>query len=95
MIPRLLVAFLPLLSTVVADRSWTLEHAAVGTEAPPQWQKRGTLQLTSEGLALESSSESRLALDDKEWYQLRVQNSDGSVVLTTVPACQVRRANFR
>lgn len=89
--------------TVSGDKSWSLFHSF---DSGKTFTERGTLslRLTEEGQVeakVEHSSNAGLELDQvnalaaKNLYQLKLTTSTGEEVITSVPACQVRRANFR
>ena len=94
-----------LLSTALAvdTRTWTLQHSF---NAGKDWSTRGELELV---FPADDYEEAQLAVhnDDSCWdsammnqlmetgvYQLKLLSNE-DFVLTTVPACQLRRANFR
>ena len=92
-----------------AVRSWALLHSTTDRSGGDQsFRRRGRIQLTVEDgndakLELENDPEAMKGFRDQGWYRLRlVPEQGGSVasaeldgVETTVPACQLRRANFR
>jgi hypothetical protein len=90
-------------------RSWALLHSttdlAGGDEA---FRRRGRIQLSVESgkdakLELENDPDAMKEFRDQGWYRLKLvpeqRESSTSAELggveTTVPACQLRRANFR
>lgn len=90
-------------------RTWTLYHSADPKQGESGFSKRGVLTLepgeNEVYLSIENhdnsfSSQDLETMMASGWYQLRLVE-DGSAdkkippVVTTVPACQVRRSNFR
>ena len=89
--------------------SWSLHHAVVTADQEPRFERRGaitltvpqdsvtaTLQIENEDVSASKVAEQLLDIDTPKLYQIRlISNNDDRYVLTTVPACQVLRANFR
>jgi hypothetical protein len=91
-------------------KSWALLHSTTGGRAgeDESFRRRGRVQLTVEGgkdakIELENDPDAMKGFRDQGWYRLRLvpERGDSSApaeldgVETTVPACQLRRANFR
>lgn len=81
--------------------SWTIYHSWNGDQ---EYSRRGELQWSEEEETLtvtndESSltKENVQAMIDYGWYHVKIENpSDANdFVLSTVPACNLRRANFK
>ena len=89
--------------------SWSLQHAVVSAGQEPQFERRGYVTLTvpqdsvtaaleieNEDVSVAKVSEQLLDVNTPKLYQLRlISDTSDRYVLTTVPACQVLRANFR
>jgi hypothetical protein len=83
----------------VVQKTWTLHHST----APNQWEARGRIRLEVQDEKAKLNVENFEVTTDKvssilemEFYQLKlVDDSSSSAVVTTVPACLLRRANFR
>lgn len=91
------------------QRTWTLYHSMNPKLGDAGFTQRGTVtlqvatddgdaaQLTAENTAL--TAENVATMMASGWYQVKlVENGSSSAavpVMTTVPACQLRRANFR
>ena len=88
------------------QRTWTLYHSMNPKLGDAGFTQRGTVtlqadgdaaQLTAENTAL--TAENVATMMSSGWYQVKlVENGSSSTavpVMTTVPACQLRRANFR
>ena len=94
-----------------SSKTWTLHHAVfVDADPAPVFVPRGRIRflnddsdelkvtLENEEQALTTDLAESLS-NDHAWYQLKLVSDDDDTnsepVLATVPACQVRRANFR
>jgi len=90
---------------VDASKSWTLYHSFNGGV---DFAPRGTVKLSivddSEvNLEVENTADclTEAAIESllqQKWYQLKLvedNNDEAPPILTSVPSCQVRRANFR
>ena len=82
--------------SVHGNPSWTVYHSWNGGK---DYSRRGTLQWNGEELEVENDAD--LTKADMEamlqsgWYHVKIDTVGGEYVLATVPACNVRRANFR
>lgn len=79
--------------------SWTIYHS---WNAGQDFARRGELQWSEEEETLvvtndESAvtKENIQAMLDYGWYHVKIENSNDDFVLSTVPACNLRRANFK
>jgi hypothetical protein len=97
LLPLLLVAAIA--SASAAGPSWTIYHSFNGGE---DFSRRGVLAWSEdEESFLVTNDEQALTKQSLEamlefgWYQVKIENSDSDYVLATVPACNVRRANFK
>jgi len=78
--------------------SWTVSHAWNANE---EYTERGVLSWSEEDSSLvlentESISPDQLPeLLEYGWYHVKVENNDGDYVMATVPACQLRRSNWK
>ena len=97
-----LISVLSLGSIVqVSGSSWTVYHSfnadqEFSRRGELKWSpEEGALQITNEESAL--TKESIQAMLDYGWYHVKIQNpnDDNDFVLSTVPACSIRRANFK
>lgn len=102
---RLFLLFILNGSTVVASvttKSWKLSHRLLNAnDATDQWAARGTIELSlnedSDEPSIVISNEkleesfATLVQNDAALYQIKL----GDTILTTVPACHLRRSNFR
>ena len=85
-----------LLPLVSSKKTWTLYHAWKGHD----FSKRGSITLTLENsvptLSVENVA-SATHLPSEDLYQLKLveDGKEDSYTLTSVPACEVHRANFR
>lgn len=85
-----------LLPLVASKKTWTLYHAWKGHD----FSKRGSITLTLENsvptLSVENVA-SATHLPSEDFYQLKLveDGKEDSYTLTSVPSCQVHRANFR
>ena len=91
------------------SKTWTLHHAVFDDEHAPVFVPRGRIRLSLDDnnelkATLEHEAEvldrdlAESLRNDRAWYQLKLVSDDDTKsepILTTVPACQVRRANFR
>lgn len=90
-------------------RSWALLHSTTDLAGGDEtFRRRGRIELTVESgkdakLELENDPDAMKEFRDQGWYRLKLvpEQRDSSTsaefdgVETTVPACQLRRANFR
>ena len=94
----LLIASLALSNVVQASSpSWTVYHS---WNADEEFTRRGELTWNQEEATLQITNDERIpdlqAMLDYGWYHVKIQNpNDQDFVLSTVPACNVRRANFK
>ena len=85
---------------VLADGpTWTIYHSWDGGHS---YTRRGVLEWKGEegGLVLTNdenslTKEQVAAMLDFGWYQIKIDTAEGDYVLATVPACSIRRANFK
>ncbi|CAJ1962074.1 unnamed protein product [Cylindrotheca closterium] len=85
----------------VSSSTWTVYHSfnadqEFSRRGELKWSpEEGALQITNEESAL--STESIQAMLDYGWYHVKIQNPNDTndFVLSTVPACSIRRANFK
>jgi hypothetical protein len=79
--------------------SWTVYHSWNGGQ---DYSRRGVLEWSQDDEALVVTNdkgaldkESLQAMLDYGWYSIKIDTLDGDYVLATVPACNLRRANFK
>lgn len=86
--------------------SWTVYHS---WDTNQEYKRRGTLQWDDETSTLKMENEHFLSTDeikemvDYGWYHVKIDNVGSSstkegeedYVMSTIPACNVRRANFK
>jgi len=99
-----LALFILLVPVRSSERSWTLSHAVTTpSDSTPVFQKRGTVELSLQesdppllfSIADQSAVDSKKILEKDAYYHLELKSKDGVPLVATVPACQLRRANFR
>jgi hypothetical protein len=81
-----------------ASEEWTIFHSFGG-----DFTRRGVLQWNDEeesSLEVHNDEESLSpeniqAMLDYGWYHVKIETADNDYVLATVPACHLRRANFK
>lgn len=95
----LLLAAVATPSVLAGGPTWTIYHSWDGGN---QYTRRGVLEWKGEGegfvVANDENSltkEQVAAMLDFGWYQVKIDTTDGDYVLATVPACNLRRANFK
>lgn len=78
---------------------WTIYHSWDGGN---QFTRRGTLEWKGQddGFVVNNDAESLTkeqvaSMLDFGWYHVKIDTTDGDYVLATVPACNLRRANFK
>ena len=87
----------PLIVSAASEKSWTLYHAWKGHD----FSKRGKVRLTLDDsklptLTVENVQQAKdLPLDSLYQLKLVEDGTKNVYTLTSVPACQVHRANFR
>lgn len=101
-----LISALALLGSVIQvssnSPSWTIYHS---WNLDQEFSKRGELTWSEEEAALQITNdessitqESIQAMLDYGWYHVKIENNNAAeddFVLSTVPACSIRRANFK
>jgi len=98
-----LIASLALGNVVQASSpSWTVYHSwnadqEFSRRGELKWsEEEGALQITNDEDGLLLTQENVQSMLEYGWYHVKIQNpNDDDYVLSTVPACNVRRANFK
>ena len=79
--------------------SWTIYHSFNGGQ---DFSRRGVLSWSEdEGSLLVTNDDGALTKENFQsmlefgWYQVKIENPNSDYVLATVPACNLRRANFK
>lgn len=77
--------------------TWAVYHSWDGGH---HYSRRGTLQWTGEEFQLDNheqlTKEQVTAMMDFGWYHVKIDTMDGEdYIMATVPACSLRRANFK
>ena len=83
-----------------AGPSWTIYHSWNGGE---EFSRRGVLEWSEEEKSFSVTNDEQAltkeqvqAMLDYGWYQVKIDNSENDdYVLATIPACNLRRANFK
>jgi hypothetical protein len=74
-------------AAAAASEEWTIYHSFGG-----DFSRRGVLQWNDEESL---TPENIQAMLDYGWYHVKIETSENDYVLATVPACHLRRANFK